>query len=78
METKGQELNRIEVMKALVREQFNKQVEKYDRAIQELKDQQSRDMEEVRSLLIKLQPAITPQLPVSSTPNARSMEDKVG
>ena len=57
METRNQELKRIEEnLKGFLREQTEKQAAKHDKAIQELREWQTKDMEEVRSLLLNIQP----------------------
>lgn len=59
------------MMKALVMEQSDKQVEKSDRAIQDLRDQQSKDTNEVRCLLLKLKT----KSQTSATPTIRAVKD---
>ena len=56
MEIRNQELRRVEEnLRNLLREQAELQAEKNEKAIQELKEQQRKDMKEIRSLLLGLQ-----------------------
>ncbi|KAH7655598.1 hypothetical protein IHE45_18G022800 [Dioscorea alata] len=60
MEAKNQEVKRVEEnLRALLKEQLEKQAERHDQAIRELKEQQDKVMKEMRSLLLNLQPIQT-------------------
>ncbi|KAH7658118.1 hypothetical protein IHE45_17G065400 [Dioscorea alata] len=57
METKNQELKKLEEsLKGLLKEAVEKQSEKHDREMQELKEKQDRDISGLRTLLLNLQP----------------------
>ena len=52
METRSREMRKI---KESLKNQLKEQVDQQDRAIQEIPEQQSKDMEEVRSMFLKIE-----------------------
>ncbi|XP_039133795.1 uncharacterized protein LOC120270795 [Dioscorea cayenensis subsp. rotundata] len=57
METRNQELKKLEEsLKGLVRETVEKQAEKHDKDMQEMREKQDRDINGLQTLLLNLQP----------------------
>lgn len=58
METRNQELKKIEDnLKNYLKEHIDKQAEKYDKDLQEVRERQSQELAEVRTLLLYLKPS---------------------